>query len=274
VILADVQASAPPAAAVAAESAQVPAPVPPAPETEVAPAPVTTPVASAKPPGKRKPAPRDLAAAAMPEPALGPVVERPGSFHRSVATTLPAADVAAYAAATQRLTLGSTAEMSAFVATHPTRVDARVQLALNLIERGHGAEAEALLQEGLKLLPNQTRLAEVLGHALVDRGDPAAALTVLRPAAPPIAANPDYHALLAAAEQSTGANALAATRYRGLLQLQPTNGRWWIGLGISVRALGDPKTATLAFQRALDDRSLPEPLRDYASREAVRLKEH
>jgi MSHA biogenesis protein MshN len=207
-----------------------------------------------------------------PAPAPAPVVEEPGSFHRAPAVNAPAADALAYERALRRLDAGASDELQSFVAGHPAHVAARERLALAWLAAGQTEAAETLLRAGLQANPGEIRFARLLGHSLLSRGLAQESLTLLRPLAPAMAKDPDYHALLAAAEQGTGAHALAATRYRGLLQLQPANGQWLVGLGISLAALGDSQAAAAAFNRSLDDRSLAEPLRAYAAGEHVRLE--
>ena len=204
--------------------------------------------------------------------ASTPLVEEPGSFHRAPAVNAPAADALAYERALRRLDGGASDELQSFVAGHPTHVAARERLALAWLAAGQTDAAETLLRAGLQFNPGEIRFARVLGHSVLSRGLAQDALTLLRPLAPPMAKDPEYHALLAAAEQGTGAHALAAARYRGLLQVQAANGQWLVGLGISLAALGDSQAAAAAFNRALDDRTLAEPLRAYAASEHVRLE--
>ncbi|MFM7274520.1 MAG: tetratricopeptide repeat protein, partial [Gammaproteobacteria bacterium] len=142
------------------------------------------------------------------------------------------------------------------------------ELALALIDSGRPEEAEALLREGIAAGPGDSDAARVLGHLLLGQGDARGALEVLAAAAPPLAEDPDYHALMAAAEQRSAAHAAAARRYRELLALQPGNGQWRVGLGISLLATGDGSGAADAFRQALADPSLPPALRSFAMQQA------
>ncbi|HMM78071.1 MAG TPA: hypothetical protein PJ986_20390 [Gammaproteobacteria bacterium] len=205
-------------------------------------------------------------------------VEYPGSFRRE-ATTAPAVSPQAqrlaeidamFANGDRERALQA---LRAFVLAAPAEEGARERLALALIADRRVTEAEALLRAGLRLAPASTRLAQPLGHLLLAQAQPEAALAVLRPATPPLAGHAEFHALLAAAEQRTGAHGLAITRYRGLLKEQPLNGGWLVGLGISLLAVDERADAQATFARALADRALPEPLRAYAARELVRLKD-
>jgi MSHA biogenesis protein MshN len=215
-------------------------------------------------------APRRLAQNDV-ENAADSTIEYPGEFHRAPAVKNLDVQADALRLALQSAAAGSTGPLRTFVANYPTRVDARVRLALILLAADQTAEAQASLRAGLNLAPNQTDLAQVLGHSLLEQDQAQAALAVLRPAVPPLTKNPEFHALLAAVEQRLGLHALAVTRYRGLLQRQPDNGNWLVGLGISLNAQGNTQAAVESFTRAADDRTLAEPLRAFAAQERVRL---
>ena len=215
-------------------------------------------------------APRRLAENAV-ENAADSTIEYPGEFHRAPAVKNRDAQADALRLALQSAAAGSAGPLRTFVANYPTRVDARVRFALILMAADQTAEAQASLRAGLNLAPNQTDLAQVLGHSLLEQDQAQAALAVLRPAVPPLTKNPEFHALLAAVEQRLGLHALAVTRYRGLLQRQPDNGNWLVGLGISLNAQGNTQAAVESFTQAADDRTLAEPLRAFAAQERVRL---
>jgi Tfp pilus assembly protein PilF len=215
-------------------------------------------------------APRRLAQNVV-ENAADSTIEYPGEFHRAPAVKHLDVQADALRLALQSAAAGSAGPLRTFVANYPTRVDARVRLALILLAADQTAEAQASLRAGLNLAPNQTDLAQVLGHSLLEQDQAQAALAVLRPAVPPLTKNPEFHALLAAVEQRLGLHALAVTRYRGLLQRQPDNGNWLVGLGISLNAQGNTQAAVESFTRAADDRTLAEPLRAFAAQERVRL---
>jgi Tfp pilus assembly protein PilF len=207
-----------------------------------------------------------------------PAVEYPGSFRRDRTAAPPVPPAARRLAEVEALFANGNRDLAlsklrGLVLTDPAQETARERLALELIAEGRVTEAEALLRTGLRLAPTSTRLAQPLGHLLLAQSKPDAALAVLRPATPTLAGHEEYHALLAAAEQRTGAHGLAITRYRGLLKEQPLNGSWLVALAISLLAVDERADAAATFARALDDRALPEPLRAYATREMIRLRE-
>ena len=228
------------------------------------------PVLGAVLPSSSGAAPRRLAQSAV-ENAADSATEYSGEFHRAPAVKNLDVQADALRLALQSAAAGRAGPLRTFVAKYPNRVDARVRLALILLAADQTAEAQASLRAGLNLAPNQTDLAQVLGHSLLEQDQAQAALAVLRPAVPPLTKNPEFHALLAAVEQRLGLHALAVTRYRGLLQRQPDNGNWLVGLGISLSAQGNTSAAVESFTRAADDRTLVEPLRAFAAQERVRL---
>jgi Flp pilus assembly protein TadD len=163
---------------------------------------------------------------------------------------------------------GSRDTGSSFVIANANTPAETAELALALLDSGRPEEAEALLREGLAVQPEDSEAARVLGHLLLDRGEARGALDVLSAAAPPITEDTDYHALMAAAEQRGADHRAAARRYRDLLALQPGNGQWRVGLGISLLATGDRNGAAEAFRQALADPSLPPALRSFAMQQA------
>ncbi|NQD37297.1 hypothetical protein HPT27_09680 [Permianibacter sp. IMCC34836] len=115
------------------------------------------------------------------------------------------------------------------------------------------AHAQALLHAK----PDNWSVRQWLGTEFLQQQQFAAALTVLQQQPPTMIEAPDYHAVLALAEQQTGAHAAAAARYRGLLNLQPEHGRHYAGLALSLEPLGDNAGALAAWRAALRDPQLP-----------------
>lgn len=95
-----------------------------------------------------------------------------------------------------------------------------------------------------------TQHLQSLARQQLQQGNAAAAATLLASAAPPIAENRDYHALLGYAWQQAGQPAQAATVYRQLVTLDSSQGAWWLGLALAEQARGETSAALQAFQRA------------------------
>ena len=71
---------------------------------------------------------------------------------------------------------------------------------------------------------------------------------LLERAAPPLRADPDHHAFLAALYQREGKHDQAARLYREVLRLDWRRAAWWMGLGISLEAEGRPDGALAAYR--------------------------
>ena len=137
-----------------------------------------------------------------------------------------------------------------------SHADARLALANLLAGSGALREAEAQLQQGLRIAPHAAPLAERYARLLFERGDLAGAIGVLVDAAPPVAADLEYHALLAALQQRAGNHVAAADTYSSLVGARPEQGLWWMGLGISLEAEQRNAAAHDAYQRAARDARL------------------
>jgi len=76
------------------------------------------------------------------------------------------------------------------------------------------------------------------------------AISILEKYAPSIEANPKYHAFIAALYQRQGKTNLAANLYKQLLDLDPKNAKWWLGLGVTQESLGNTTAAVEAYNNA------------------------
>ncbi len=132
----------------------------------------------------------------------------------------------------------------------PRQLRARETLAALYFNSGRLSEAQALLAEGVRLSPRAAGLVQFYARLMADQGELDTALTALQRARPPLEENPDYHALLAALYQRAGRHEPAAWTYRQLLAQRGTQAAWWMGLGISLEALGDTAPALEAYVKA------------------------
>lgn len=129
---------------------------------------------------------------------------------------------------------------------------AREELVHCLLIQGRNDEAALLLQEGLRLAPAHLPFLKGSARLLAAGGKWSDAGEMLRRAeAPPLGADPEFHALAAAVYQGLGDFSAAAHLYRQLLALWPENGTWWIGLGIALEGEGRGTDAGEAYRRGL-----------------------
>ena len=154
--------------------------------------------------------------------------------------------------------------LSEFEYRHPGREKIRVVLAGWLIEDGDWHAV-------LKLLAgiggdSSEHLRMLKARALVSTGESDAAVSLLGQNPPAVAEAPQYHALLAAAQQQAGDHAGATETYGLLLGENRFRGDWWMGLAISRDRLGDSGGALTAYRQAVGQRNVADPLRRYAAK--------
>jgi MSHA biogenesis protein MshN len=145
-----------------------------------------------------------------------------------------------------------------------THTPARELLAGLMLQQGHWREAQQLLEQGIDTVPAHYPFAQLLARVYVEHGADQKALAVMESSQRAGVENPDYLAFLAALYQRVGKHAEAIKAYNGALTLNPQEGRWWLGMGISLEAAQDWNTAGSAFQRAIESGVLEDKLLSYA----------
>jgi MSHA biogenesis protein MshN len=151
----------------------------------------------------------------------------------------------------------------------PVHDMAREALVAVLLESKLNADAERVLQEGLKQNPKQTHFAMLLARLQVERNALPAALDTLEKALPYAEQLGDYQAFMAALLQRQNRHKEAITHYQIALQLSPNSGLWLMGLGISLQAVQRKEDARDAYMRAIESHSLSPELQAFV---AQRLK--
>lgn len=150
---------------------------------------------------------------------------------------------------------------------------AREQLATLLLESGRSAQAQGLLEQGIAQVPEHAEFALLLARIQVEQHHEADALTMLEQAATHTDENVDINAFIAALQQRAGRHAQAAQRYQQALAARPLEGRWWVGLAISLEAQQAWPAAHDAYARALSTALNPELAR-YAEQRLATLRGH
>lgn len=111
-------------------------------------------------------------------------------------------------------------------------------------------ELRGVLQSGLEQAPRQAAWALLLSRLLIDRGEPDAALRVLRTPELNALGNADLRGAAAAILHRLGRHAEAESAYAEALRIDAGNGRWWLGLALANEAQGKAREAREALQRA------------------------
>jgi len=159
--------------------------------------------------------------------------------------------------------------MEQAVFLYPRHDTARQTLVGLLIENKRHDEAMRHLQFALGLDPRQPQMVMILARLQIEKGGPA--IDTLQRSLPYAGGNGDYLAFLAGALQRAQRNREAAEQYQAALRLQPQNGVWWMGLGISLLAEKRNAEAQDAFTRAKNSGNLSQELQSFVERKLQQL---
>jgi Tfp pilus assembly protein PilF len=147
----------------------------------------------------------------------------------------------------------------------------RELLASLYLRTGKDVEAHLLLKEGVTRYPQQTLFAFIYARSLVERGQLPAARQVLEGSLIHAGGDPEYQSLLAAVAQRSGDHHAAVTYYMRALELNEASSQSWVGLGISLEALGRTAEAIRAYKAARSGPSLSIGLLDYIDSRLTQL---
>jgi MSHA biogenesis protein MshN len=164
------------------------------------------------------------------------------------------------------------AGLASALATDPRHKPARQALVSLLLEQRRLADAVPVLKAGLQLDPDQAQFAFVLARIQADRQDYTGALETLGAVRSSTAASGDFNNLFAVVLQRLSRHREAIERYRVALQAAPANGASWMGLAISLEALGEREDATDAYRRAMASGTLSADARTYVDQKIRELR--
>lgn len=141
-----------------------------------------------------------------------------------------------------------------------------------MLQQGHWREAQELLEQGIDAVPAHYPFAQLLARVHVEHGADHKALAVMEASRRAGAENPEYVAFLAALYQRVGKHAEAVKTYSEAVKLNPQEGRWWLGMGISLEAVQDRNAAGAAYERAIQSGVLDDKLLQYARQRLAIVK--
>lgn len=195
---------------------------------------------------------RSQPAVARIEPVLKPVPVPETSLHPVVIRLAPTLEPKTVLQPTLALAVAPPARLPDRV-TPPVEktpvVDTTAWLARAQQHRQDGEISSAIevLKEGFRL-NHDLQLVLALGKLLAETGQSAEAIQALTQGQS--AARAGDHALMGSLLARTGQHEGAVTAFRRALALDATRGGWWLGLGVSLEALGQTDAARDAFTQA------------------------
>lgn len=132
----------------------------------------------------------------------------------------------------------------------PRHLATRQTLLSMQAEQKQWEEVQAVLKEGLDLMPEQISWAMALARIQVERGKLPEAWETLQKHMIHADKSADYQGFAGVLLQRMQKPHEATLYYHAAVQLKPNEGRWWLGLGLAYEADGKPTEAREAFQRA------------------------
>ncbi|MBK8970685.1 MAG: tetratricopeptide repeat protein [Hahellaceae bacterium] len=180
---------------------------------------------------------------------------------------------------------------------------ARLAQAQLRVQQGRDSEAESLLRSLYDEKPMLPRVQELLAalrvnqrdyqgaldilarqdypdwqrrliraKALVGVGEGDSARRLLSRHLPDVVDSPDYHATLAGLYQREKMYAEAGKTYQGLVEFNPSQGDWWVGLGISLDQRSQFDRASEVYREAVRAPFVTPSLKQYATRRLAALQ--
>jgi MSHA biogenesis protein MshN len=227
---------------------------------------VATPVPKSEPaPRKAEPA-REAAKSETPEPADSPVRISVDRTPRAVSG--PARATAEYRRANDLLSQGRVdGALGAYteaLRADPRHVAARQALVVVLLDRGRGDEAVAALREGIEVVPQNSAWPMLLARLQVDAHDVKGASTTLERSLASGGGDSEYRSFLATLLQMQSRHGEAIQHYQAAVQIDPSSGRSFTGLAISLEAEKRLPEAREAYRRALATNTLGRDLESFA----------
>lgn len=158
------------------------------------------------------------------------------------------------------------------VEENPLNHNARQLLVSLLVEGKHHDEAASLLQEGVRIAPEQSGFVMALARLQLEKGERKVALQTLEQGAKYAADVADYQGFYAALLQHDERHEEAVSHYLSALQSDPANSSWLVGVGISLQEQKRYADAREAFERAKQLGQLTPELADFVDQRLRQLQ--
>lgn len=132
--------------------------------------------------------------------------------------------------------------------------------------------AVALLNKGLARFPRNIDLIRYKANHLLSNTYYQEALRLLNQESPDISKEPAYYALKAVVYEKLGQFKDSGELYHLLLRIDPSNGLYWFGYGVSLERQNQFNQAVSAYSHVLDSYQVPPVILSFAKRRIAQLR--
>ncbi len=148
-------------------------------------------------------------------------------------------------------------KMQAILDANPEHLVTRSDLMTLYFERRDYNNLQLLLNDALQMNPQYPPFIMMQARLFMLQKENDQALLIMGTISPDIKQYPDFYAILGTLEQQAGNYQVAAQTYLELIRIEPSEGRWWLGYGLALEALGKRNIALQAYEKAIATGSLP-----------------
>ncbi len=165
------------------------------------------------------------------------------------------------------------AGLQEFLLQNPQGHQSRETLAKLHLQRNDQTAAVTAIETGLLLAPDYPGYKKLKARFLLSMNQPVEAASLLANMAPGVAADTEYHDLLATSRLSSQLFADALASYQMLVTHDRSQGRWWYGLAVSLDSLGRANEAVQAYEQTLLAADLSAGLRQVSQQRLAVLQQ-
>jgi MSHA biogenesis protein MshN len=136
------------------------------------------------------------------------------------------------------------------ITKEPSNTKAREQLATIYLTEKNFNKAIAVVNDGLEYAPDNPELFTIKAKVFIAQEQFKQAIDLLKSDHPSIVDHPEFYATLGSALALSGNIAEAGTYFKSLIKVDPNNGRYWLGYGLSLEQAKQYAEAKIAYKRA------------------------
>jgi MSHA biogenesis protein MshN len=151
----------------------------------------------------------------------------------------------------------------------PEHHSARKQLAALWYGKKAYQNALNLLSQGIAMAPKTAEMRLMSARIYLEQGLIQQAMNILQPVAS--LPHTELQSLLATIAGQLSDHKSAVKAYENLILLEPSTGRWWLGLAVSFDSQGKFAEASQAYKQALTTKNLSDSTAQFARQRVIEL---